>query len=267
MNLRHLTDEALLQDTKQLVRDEHALTSRILHHLHEIERRRLYSDLRYASLYDYAIKELGYSEGAAYRRIQAARLLRQVPELDKKIESGLINLTHVSEASRFFKDNNIQRPEEKRAVLSSLESLSKKECQEKLAELSGKPLLRMIPVPLSEDTLEKVQRWGGLKGSLASRDELISGALDVAIDRTEKTKFKLRTATPPAAKLCVSGVNSETKREVYLRDEKKCTQCGSQFNLQFDHREPKALGGGNGQENIRLLCFACNQRSRIRAGL
>ena len=42
MNLQQLSDSVLLADTEQLVREERELLTKVLYHLHEIERRKLY---------------------------------------------------------------------------------------------------------------------------------------------------------------------------------------------------------------------------------
>jgi hypothetical protein len=96
MNLKHLTDSTLLADTKSLVRQELALLSKILWHLKEVDSRRLYSELKYGSLFDYCTKELGYSESSAQRRITAARALGQFPEIAPKIEAGELTLATVA---------------------------------------------------------------------------------------------------------------------------------------------------------------------------
>lgn len=69
MHLCHLTDRVLLQETKSLAKTERDLSIKVLHHLKEFERRRLFSDLRYGSLFEYTVKELGYSEPEAARRL------------------------------------------------------------------------------------------------------------------------------------------------------------------------------------------------------
>src|SRR5471032_2901649 len=86
--LKTLKDHELLISTKALVQKERAVTTEVLRHLAEIERRKLYCDLKYGSLFDYAVKELRYSEAAAGRRIQAMRLVREIPEVESKITSG-----------------------------------------------------------------------------------------------------------------------------------------------------------------------------------
>lgn len=70
--LEKLRDSELLRRIEVLVQDEHDATIQILHHLNEIERRRLDLDLGYSSLFDYCIQCLEYSPSAAGRRIQAS---------------------------------------------------------------------------------------------------------------------------------------------------------------------------------------------------
>ncbi|MDI9804079.1 hypothetical protein, partial [Citrobacter koseri] len=71
MNLKNMSDQTLLEKTRQLVQTERELLTEILHHLREIERRRLFSQLGFKSLYDDATKKLGYADDQAARRISA----------------------------------------------------------------------------------------------------------------------------------------------------------------------------------------------------
>jgi hypothetical protein len=61
MNLKHLTDRVLIEDTKILVTKDREVLVQLLHHLKEIDARKLYSDLGYSSLFAYMTKGLGYS--------------------------------------------------------------------------------------------------------------------------------------------------------------------------------------------------------------
>ena len=47
---------------------------------------------------------------------------------------------------------------------------------------------------------------------------------------------------------------------VFQRDGGRCVDCGSDFELQYDHLIPLALGGGSGADNLQLLCADCNRR-------
>lgn len=67
--------------------------------------------------------------------------------------------------------------------------------------------------------------------------------------RAEEDGRPTRTAVPV-----------EIRRVVFERDGGKCVECGSNFDLQYDHVLPVALGGATTVENLQLLCADCNQR-------
>jgi hypothetical protein len=50
----------------------------------------------------------------------------------------------------------------------------------------------------------------------------------------------------------------ELRRLVFERDGGLCVECGSNFDLQYDHVIPVALGGATSFENLQLLCGPCN---------
>ena len=104
MNLKHLSSERLITELKTLVADERRVGVAILHHLREVEERRLYlSQYQCPSLFEFAVRVLGYSNDAAWRRITAMRALRELPSLQDKIESGALSLTVVARARSFSK--------------------------------------------------------------------------------------------------------------------------------------------------------------------
>ncbi len=46
---------------------------------------------------------------------------------------------------------------------------------------------------------------------------------------------------------------------VWQRDQGRCTQCGSNQKLEFDHIIPLSAGGSNTTRNLQLLCETCNR--------
>jgi 5-methylcytosine-specific restriction endonuclease McrA len=46
---------------------------------------------------------------------------------------------------------------------------------------------------------------------------------------------------------------------VFERDGGRCVECGSSFDIQYDHVIPLALGGANTAANLQILCAPCNQ--------
>lgn len=137
MNLKHLSDSILLSDTKRLVARENEISFEVLLHFKEIERRRLHSELGYSSLFDYATTELGYSASSAMRTINASRLLEDLPEIAKRIENGVLNLTNLSNAAQLFKNEDISDKAARLEVLAQIENTSTRECEKVLMTYSS----------------------------------------------------------------------------------------------------------------------------------
>jgi HNH endonuclease len=54
-------------------------------------------------------------------------------------------------------------------------------------------------------------------------------------------------------------IPKDVKHAVWQRDEGHCVECGSAFDLQYDHIIPLVMGGASTVENLQLLCGRCNQ--------
>ena len=111
--IQKMSHKELLSQTKSLVLKERSLHTQILQHLSEIKSRQLHLKMGFSSLFEYAVKELGYSEGAAYRRIQTMKLCQQVPETAQKIQEGKLSLSSASQIQTFFEKKVKQEREQK----------------------------------------------------------------------------------------------------------------------------------------------------------
>ncbi len=165
MNLKKLKDNELLENTKHLVQNERDVLREILHHLREVESRKLFSDLGYSSLFDYAVRELKYGEGQAGRRIQAMKLLNELPQLESKIQSGELSLSNLSQAQSYFRqvektrDGERMVAGEKVEILNRLENISAREGQKVLLNLQPEmplPKERIRPVTEPHDEVKFV---------------------------------------------------------------------------------------------------------------
>lgn len=96
MNLKALNLNELDQRIKTLAQKERDVLCEILWTIKEIDSRRIYLELGFPSLFEYLNKSVGYSAGSAQRRIDAARLLKEIPEVAAQIQSGEITLSQVS---------------------------------------------------------------------------------------------------------------------------------------------------------------------------
>src|SRR4051812_18504084 len=101
-HMQDLTDTELLAQTEQLAKEERRLSIEVLKHLRELNKRKLFLSLGYASLFDYTVNGLKYSHGAAARRIQAMRLIEDCPQVAQSIQEGSLNLSTVSAVQTFL---------------------------------------------------------------------------------------------------------------------------------------------------------------------
>ena len=295
--LKHLSDKVLLENTEILVRQEREILTAVLNHLREIERRRLFSGLGFSSLFDYAVKKLGYSNDQAYRRINAMRLIKEVPEVENKIHSGAITLASASLAQAFFRrEQKTARLslEQKREVLEKIAHKSSREAEKVILSLNPKPLGQDRILPLSEEFIEirfpapagLREKLEQLKGLLAhshpgiSLADLVEKLADLGLKEWNPGKVSKRgkTSTLPnrnkerplgSSKVDRSVVDRSIprplRRAIWQRDQGKCRNCGAQHALQLDHITPIARGGRSSLENLRLLCRTCNQRAAIQS--
>ena len=97
-----LSDRELLRETSNLVRHERHLQGAIIDHLAEIEARGLYLQRGFSSLFDYAVRELGYSDAAAARRIGAMRLCADQPDAREGLRDGSLTLSAAVELQWAF---------------------------------------------------------------------------------------------------------------------------------------------------------------------
>jgi hypothetical protein len=183
MLLNKIPSSLLITELKSLVDEERKLTVRILHYLKEIEARKLHLEAGFSSLFEYCVKELGYSEGSAHRRLSAMRLIRDLPETEKAIEEGRLSLTAAAQAQTYFREVAKTRGpilrQEKIAIIAQLEGCSTRECERALIALDPNPILPAEKTkPLSEEhtliqfvadraLLAKLER---LKGLLAHQN-------------------------------------------------------------------------------------------------
>ena len=97
-----LSDRELLAQTSNLARVERHLQGAIIDHLAEIEARSLFLRRGYSSLFEYAVRELGYSDAAAGRRIAAMRLCADNPKTRERLRDGSLSLSAAAELQWAF---------------------------------------------------------------------------------------------------------------------------------------------------------------------
>ena len=187
--LRNLSDIQLEKSIETVRTRELETLSAMLQHLREIDRRRLYSKRGYKSLHDYAIRKLKYSEDQAHRRVSAARLARDLPEVEAKIADGSLKLTHLTDAHTLFRKVEHTK-EEKLEILRRLENTTRAEARQVLQGAEAKARYSFEADKSLEEVIEELR---GLHAHL-SFDELMQKICLLAFDRLSPSRKAQRVA-------------------------------------------------------------------------
>jgi hypothetical protein len=290
MNLKSLSDESLHFNILGLVREERRVLVDVLHHLREVERRMLFAQRGHPSLFEYCVGELGYTRSAAQRRIDSMRLMRQVPEVEARIADGSLSLTHLADAQSFFRKEEIRGSAEKKEVIEKLVGQSVLEAQRTLMTLTDQPerhipeRMRIVSAELTEirfvvdqATLEKLDELKALL-SHARPGMGIKEALEYGLELAlAKHRVKEPRAVPApvldtgSASKTRAAIPTQIRRFVYQRDGGVCAyadgsrKCGARNFLELDHVVPRAQGGKDVADNLRLRCRAHNLLAAVHA--
>ena len=225
-----LTDNQLESSLKQKCLEERKLTLEIIELLEELDRRKLYLRRGFASLLEYCVKELKYSESSAYRRISAMRVVRDVPETKTAIETGTLNLVTVAQAQTFFrseaKNKKIYSKDDKQKLLTQLHHKSSRQAEKVLLQISPESVSQekvrqvtadktQITLTISDDLMQKLDR---LKALLSHRQpncnyaELIETLADMALLKLDpQTKAMKMAKVTRAAKVAHEVKTPSTK--------------------------------------------------------
>ncbi len=92
-SLTHVADDSLLTSLRTLVTRERMTTAELLAHLAEVDARKLFVPLACTSMHAYCVRELGFSEDEAFKRIQVARAGREFPPIFEMLANGALSFT------------------------------------------------------------------------------------------------------------------------------------------------------------------------------
>lgn len=154
--IKELSNPELHASLKSFAARERKITHIVLLHIMELDNRKLYAEMAYSSLWEYLVEEIGYSSPAAQSRIDAARLMVQVPDLGQKIESGSMNLSQVGVLQKTFRQ--IKRitkvsvsADQKQKIVEKLENKTARETEVFLAKTFDLPVLVNEKVKIQKD--------------------------------------------------------------------------------------------------------------------
>jgi len=240
MNLKTFTQSQLDQRIKTLAQKERDLLHEVLLTIKEIDSRRTYLELGFGSLFEYLVQGVGYSEGSAQRRIDAARLLKEIPEIAEKIQSGQIKLNQISlvqkAAREVFKTQAVKvSSQDKIELLNKLESKSHLETQKEVASFFDLPVLEQtkqkaqsdesvrFEFTLSKEAFEKLKLAQELLSHAVPTQDLAT-FLEHLCDKVINQKTSVTTQTSIAD-------NAPTKSKIKQATETANSQTNSTANV------------------------------------
>lgn len=138
-----MTNETLLLSVRSKAQAEQKLTLEVIELIALIDRRRLFLSLGYSSLFDFLTKDLRFEPSSAMRRIQAARLINEIPQIKENIKKKELTLSVLSKAQSFFhqqKNETGIKPSRhsKIEVLNRLKNKSVREAEKELVKINPK---------------------------------------------------------------------------------------------------------------------------------
>src|SRR5262245_57710986 len=140
-----LSDSDLVRRLRELARGERDATVELIAHLGELDRRKLYRELGYGSLFSYCTDALRLSEHATFNRIEAARLCRSFPVVLDLLEEGAVNLSTLRLLAPHLTPENHQQ------LLADVSGRRKREVEAIVAGLAPRPdvpaSVRKLPAP------------------------------------------------------------------------------------------------------------------------
>jgi len=267
-----------------LIRKERQITNELLIVINMAGQRRLYLDRGYSSMFDWLVRGFGYSNAAAYRRVEAGELLKAVPEAAAKLENGSVNLTNLSKVSSALRVHERVTGEQvtaerKAQLVAEIENKSGLETERILATAFPESVPAVQPdrrIVLDADNsrhsmtlskqatldLDRAKEVLSHKFPFATDSEIVAYALQFFLNHADPLRKKSASAAEgkPPSKVSI-------RRSTYKKSNGRCTYedpvtgvvCGSRHQVQIDHIIPKALGGTDDPENLRCLCAKHNR--------
>jgi hypothetical protein len=184
-------NRTLIDRLKNLSRIERRSLALLIVHLIEFDKRKLYADEGYSSLFAYCTKELHYSESSAGKRIYAARAARKFPAILHLLDSGELHLESILLiAPHLTEENHLE-------LLARAQGRSKRELESMVGSLAPKTIeadiirrlgTHALPAPCQADP----------EGSDEPLFTTRASAVPAGADRADVGASRIESATPSA---------------------------------------------------------------------
>ena len=270
-----MQNSELLEKLMAAVKEETALTLTVIQYLREVQERSLHLEMSYSSLFEFATKYLGYSEGAAYRRINAMRLMQSGSDIEQKIRQNELTLSTAAQVESFCKKTGVERA----VAVAKVSGKGTRAAERALLELAPTALpeertrlvsashteLRLIVDENLKADLDRLRSLLSHENPHMGYSELIKHLSVIGLKKLDPERCDATSA--PKSSPDVRFAKGRVKSVVWKRDQGKCTyidsqtgrRCNSTHLAEVDHIEPWVRGGRTHAGNLRILCRAHNQ--------
>jgi hypothetical protein len=191
--LTNVSDRELVTRVEALCAEGNRLLARLIEHLIELDERRVHLKRACPSLFEFCVRRLGMSEGAAFRRVTAARLVSKFPSLLGRIERGELHLSSLVLLRDYVTAANVDE------LADAVSRRSKREVEELLAHRAPRP---DVPGRLRKLPGARTMRTGA---PAAAREELSPGKVGAGLFAAGSAVTTAPEGPPPAAAASASG--------------------------------------------------------------
>ncbi len=238
----------------------------------EIERRKLYVERGFSSLFRFCVEGLGLTEDQACRRVAVVRAARRLPDVFPMIANGELHMTGVAKLSRFMNDESAHslveqaKNKSKAEMLIATEFPGGKSSDDRVEAATAETFAFHFDVSAEEKAL--LDRAKELTPPGTDIAEIFEAALALYVERLEKRKngktSRPRSTPAEDAPAGAAYVPAATRRAVVERDGAQCTYVSPDGRCCSERVEPRTrscrarAGAKSVAGELRLLCRAHN---------
>ena len=227
--LRGLDKGQLLEGFSRLVDEDRQNTATLIAYIAEIDRRRLYLEHAYPSMFAFCTERFRMSEAVAARRIRAGRTTCRFPCVLVMIARGELHLTAIHHLAAHLTEEN------HRQVLRRAKHRTTREIEKLVAELAPKPdvpsSIRALPTRRASMPL-----LGAEDSSPATKSEAVVQASAAPMSKPKPiSRSQPSSGSPIGLRPQVRPTSAKTapptltRRNGYQSEKKRCSTVNNSF--------------------------------------
>ena len=235
----------------RLSRLHRRVESELCFYLREVDERRLYLKLGFASTLDYARERLGFEQRKAQSLLYMASRFQELPVLAKAFSAGELPWTKAREVVK------VAEPGTEREWLKKCHEMSNRQLEQEVRRKLP-PLKKIFLSFVLEG--ERIETWQQTREAL----ERLAGKTLTDLEAFDLMCAEVLCTYATTPSFGVEDGEGEAEgayaRTVAERDSWKCTRpgCSNRSALQANHIVPRGRGGSDHASNLHTVCAICH---------